>query len=148
MPSDLDLVRKLSAAEHGLATITTVRPDGTVHASVVNAGVIDDPVTGNASVGLVVRGGARKLELFRRNGHATIVFRRGWDWVAVQGATHVVGPDDPDPDFDNLGLPQLLRDVFIAATGTHDDWDSYDRTMAEERRAAVFIEASRITGNG
>jgi hypothetical protein len=147
MPSDLDHVRKLSAAEHGLATITTVRPDGTVHASVVNAGVIDDPVTGKPSVGLVVRGGVRKLELFRRNGHATIVFRRGWDWVAVQGATHVVGPDDADPDFDDSKLPRLLRDVFIAATGTHDDWDEYDRAMAKERRAAVFIEASRITGN-
>jgi hypothetical protein len=147
MPSDLDHVRTLSAAEHGLATITTVRPDGTVHASVVNAGVIDDPVTGKPSVGLVVRGGVRKLELFRRNGHATIVFRRGWDWVAVQGATHVLGPDDADPDFDDSKLPQLLRDVFIAATGTHDDWDEYDRAMAEERRAAVFIEASRITGN-
>jgi hypothetical protein len=148
MPSDLDHVRKLSAAEHGLATITTVRPDGTVHASVVNAGVIDDPVTGKASVGFVVRGGVRKLELFRRNGHATIIFRRGWDWVAVQGATHVVGPDDADPDFDDSKLAKLLRDVFIAATGTHDDWDEYDRVMAADRRAAVFIEASRITGNG
>jgi PPOX class probable F420-dependent enzyme len=148
MPSDLELVRKLSAAEHGLATITTVRPDGTVHASVVNAGVIEDPVTGNVSVGFVARGGTRKLELFRRNGHATIVFRRGWDWVAVQGATHLVGPDDADPDFDDAKLPTLLREVFIAATGTHDDWDAYDRVMAEERRVAVFIEASRITGNG
>jgi PPOX class probable F420-dependent enzyme len=148
MPSDLNLVRSLSADEHGLATITTTRPDGTVHASVVNAGVIDDPVTGKTSVGFVARGGTRKLDLFRRNGHATIVFRRGWNWVAVQGATHIVGPDDADPDFDDAKLPQLLRDVFKAATGTHDDWDEYDRVMAAERRAAVFIEATRITGNG
>jgi PPOX class probable F420-dependent enzyme len=148
MPSDLTLVRSLSADEHGLATITTTRPDGTVHASVVNAGVIDDPVTGKTSVGFVARGGTRKLDLFRRNGHATIVFRRGWNWVAVQGATHIVGPDDADPDFDDAKLPQLLRDVFKAATGTHDDWDEYDRVMAAERRAAVFIEATRITGNG
>jgi PPOX class probable F420-dependent enzyme len=148
MAPGLDLVRTLSAAEHGLATITTTRPDGTVHASVVNAGVIDDPVTGKASVGFVAHGGTRKLDLFRRNGHATIVFRRGWNWVAVQGATHIVGPDDPDPDFDDANLPQLLREVFKAATGTHDDWDEYDRVMAEDRRAAVFIEATRITGNG
>jgi PPOX class probable F420-dependent enzyme len=148
MPSDLNLVRALAADEHGLATITTTRPDGTVHASVVNAGVIDDPVTGTTSVGFVARGGTRKLDLFRRNGHATIVFRRGWNWVAVQGATHILGPDDADPDFDDAKLPQLLRDVFTAATGTHDDWDEYDRVMAAERRAAVFIEATRITGNG
>jgi PPOX class probable F420-dependent enzyme len=147
MPSDLAAVRELAAAEHGLATITTTRPDGTVHASIVNAGVIEDPVTGKVSIGFVARGGTRKLELFRRNGHATIVFRRGWSWVAVQGATHIVGPDDADPDFDDAKLPELLREVFKAATGTHDDWDEYDRVMAEDRRAAVFIEVSRLSGN-
>jgi PPOX class probable F420-dependent enzyme len=147
MPADLAAVRSLSAAEHGLATITTTRPDGTVHASIVNAGVIEDPVTGKISVGFVANGGSRKLELFRRNGHATIVFRRGWNWAAVQGATHVVGPDDADPDFEDAKLPELLREVFKAATGTHDDWEEYDRVMAADRRAAVFIEVSRISGN-
>ena len=131
-----------------LATITTTRPDGTVHASIVNAGVIEDPVTGKVSIGFVARGGTRKLELFRRNGHATIVFRRGWNWAAVQGATHIVGPDDADPDFEDAKLPELLREVFKAATGTHDDWDEYDRVMAQDRRAAVFIEVSRLSGNG
>lgn len=147
MPSDLGAVRELAAAENGLATITTTRPDGTVHASIVNAGVIEDPVTGKVSIGFVAIGGSRKLELFRRNGHATIVFRRGWNWAAVQGATHIVGPDDPDPDFDDAKLPELLREVFQAATGTHDNWDEYDRVMAQERRAAVFIEVSRLSGN-
>ncbi|MCU1681171.1 MAG: pyridoxamine 5-phosphate oxidase [Amycolatopsis sp.] len=147
MPSDLGAVRELATAENGLATITTTRPDGTVHASVVNAGVIEDPVTGKVSIGFVAIGGTRKLELFRRNGHATIVFRRGWNWAAVQGATHIVGPDDADPDFDDAKLPELLRDVFKAATGTHDNWDEFDRVMAQERRAAVFIEVSRLSGN-
>jgi hypothetical protein len=31
--------------------------------------------------------------------------------------------------------------------GTHDDWNEYDRVMAEERRTAVFIKASKIIGN-
>ncbi len=44
-------------------------------------------------------------------------------------------------------LPKLLRDVFVAATGTHDDWAEYDRVMAEERRVAVFVRADRIIGN-
>ena len=54
MPADLDLVRRLSAAEHGLAVVATTRADGTVHASVVNAGVLDDPLLG-------VRGGDEGL---------------------------------------------------------------------------------------
>ncbi|WP_199434937.1 pyridoxamine 5'-phosphate oxidase family protein [Qaidamihabitans albus] len=148
MPADLALVRRLAAAENGLATIATTRPDGTVHASVVNAGVLPDPVSGNTSVGLVARGGTRKLEHLRRSGHATVVFRRGWEWVSVQGPVRLIGPDDPDPDFLADGVPRLLRDVFTAAGGTHDNWGEYDRVMAEERRAAVFVEAARISGNG
>ena len=46
-------------------------------------------------------------------------------------------------------MPQLLRDVFTAAGGVHEDWDEYDRVMAAERRAAVFIHPTHsITGVG
>ena len=48
MAADLDLVRRLGAADHGLAVIATTRADGSVQASVVNAGVLDHPVTGRA----------------------------------------------------------------------------------------------------
>ena len=41
----------------------------------------------------------------------------------------------------------LLRDVFRAAGGNHDDWDTYDRVMAQERRAAVLIAPSRVYTN-
>jgi hypothetical protein len=41
----------------------------------------------------------------------------------------------------------LLRDVFRAAGGSHDDWDEYDRVMANDRRAVAFVSPSRITGN-
>lgn len=146
--ADLDLVRKLAPTEHGLATVSIARPDGTVHSSVVNAGPIDDPVSGRASIAFVAQGGARKLALLRERHHATITFRRGWEWVSVQGPVRLIGPDDPAPDFDPAQLPRLLRDVFIAATGTHDNWAEYDRVMAAERRCAVFIEAARILGNG
>ena len=44
-------------------------------------------------------------------------------------------------------LRLLLREVFTAAGGTHDDWDAYDRAMAEERRTAVFVRVSRIYSN-
>ena len=147
MTADLEHTRALALQENGLATIATVRADGTVHASVVNAGLIDDPVTGAPSIGFVARGDAHKLTLLRRAGHATLTFRRGWDWASVTGTTHVIGPDDPDPAFDPAGLPELLRTVFKAATGTHDDWAEYDRVMATERRAAVFVRADRIIRN-
>lgn len=146
--ADFDLVRRLAVEEHGLATVAIARSDGTVHSSVVNAGPLEDPVSGRPSAGFVARGGTRKLELLRYRRNATITFRRGWNWVSVQGPVRLIGPDDADPDFDAAGLPKLLRDVFIAATGTHDDWDEYDRVMAAERRCAVFVEADRVLGNG
>jgi hypothetical protein len=143
--ADLDLVRRLVTAEGGLAVVASARTDGSVHASLVNAGVLDHPRTGTPVVGLVARGDAYKLRLIRRNGRANVVFRSGWEWVAVEGPALIIGPDDAaDPSVD---LRVLFRDVFISAGGTHDDWDAFDRAMFDERRAAVLIEPARITSN-
>jgi hypothetical protein len=60
----------------------------------------------------------------------------------------IAGPDDPLAGVDASDVPALLRTVFRAAGGTHDDWDEYDRVMAAERRAAVFVRAERILANG
>jgi hypothetical protein len=67
---------------------------------------------------------------------------------AVEGATSIIGPDDVPAGFDVAQLPKLLRDIFVAAGGTHDDWDEYDRVMASERRAALFIKPERVYSNG
>jgi PPOX class probable F420-dependent enzyme len=147
MAADLDLVRRLVAADHGLAVIATTRADGTIQSSLVNAGVLDDPLTGEPVVGLVARGSALKVRLLKRSGRASVTFRSGWEWVAVEGPVHLIGPDDPADGFSPDGVPQLLRDVFTAAGGTHDDWDEYDRVMAAERRVAVFVDPARISTN-
>ena len=52
-------------------------------------------------------------------------------------------PDDTDAET----LRVLLRNVFTAAGGTHDDWDTYDRVMREEGRAAVLITPTRAYSN-
>ena len=147
MPADLELVRRLAAAEHGLAVVTTTRSDGTVHASVVNAGVLDDPINGTPAVGFVASGSAVKLRLLRRSGRATIVFRAGWEWVAVEGPSRLLGPEDLPAGFAADRVPQLLRAVFTAAGGRHEDWAEFDRVMAAEGRTAVFIEPARLTSN-
>jgi hypothetical protein len=59
---ELAHVKELAAAADFFAVLGTTRTDGTVHASLVKAGVLDDPYTGEASVGIVVGNGARKLE--------------------------------------------------------------------------------------
>jgi hypothetical protein len=143
--ADLELVKRLAAADHHLAVFTVARADGTVHASVVSAGVIPDPLNGSPGVGAVLGGDSRKLELVRKSGRATLVFKAGWEWAAVSGPVRLVGPDDRS----ELGLdvPETIRSVFRAAGGIHEDWDEFDRLMAAERRCAVFVVADTISSN-
>ena len=92
-------------------------------------------------------GGAARLTHIRRGSQVTIAIRRGWQWRSVTGPADIVGPDDPTDGIDGDSLRLLLRDVFQAAGGTHDDFDEYDRAMAAERRAAVFVAPDRILSN-
>jgi PPOX class probable F420-dependent enzyme len=145
--ADVELVRRLVAAEGGLAIVSTARANGTIQSSLVNAGVTADPVDGHAVVAFVARGDAIKLKHLRRRPYANVVFRVGWEWVAVEGATTLIGPDDRHPDVAAGDVPALLREIFTDAGGTHDDWDEYDRVMAAERRTAVLVELDRISSN-
>ncbi len=146
-PEDVDRVRRLASTDHGLAVVATLREDLTIQCSVVNAGVMEHPLTHEPVVALVAMGSSRKLAHLRRQPQATVVFRAGWQWVAVEGHASLVGPDDPLEGFDPSRIAQLLRDIFIAAGGTHDDWATYDRAMAEERRTAVLVAMNRVYSN-
>ena len=144
--ADLDLVRSIGIADHFLAVVATTRRDGSVQASVVNAGILDHPVSGAPMVGFVTYG-PTKLANLRARPRASVVWRAGWQWVTVEGPAQLAGPDDLLPSFDPARVPQLLRDVFRAAGGTHDDWDTYDRIMREERRTAVLVAPERVYSN-
>jgi PPOX class probable F420-dependent enzyme len=146
MPNDLGHVRNL-AGKDSLAVVTTTRSDGTIHASVVRAGVLEFPGTGEACVGFVAAGGARKLQHMRESGRAAVVFRFGAAWIAVEGPVRLVGPEDHLEDFGAAQLARLLRRVYTAAGGTHQDWDEFDRVMQAEGRTAVFVTPERISGN-
>ena len=145
--TDLAPFARLIPGDHGLCVVSTLRKDSTIQASVVNAGVLAHPLTGQPVAGFVARGGSRKLANLRARPRATIVIRAGWQWAAVEGATELAGPDDPLAGIDAERLRVLLREVFSAAGGTHDDWDTYDRVMASERRAAVLVTPDRVYSN-
>jgi PPOX class probable F420-dependent enzyme len=145
--TDVNDFAALLRRESGLCVVSTLRAAGTIQSTVVNAGVLDHPVIGGPVVGFTTRGNAAKLVNLRARPRITIVARAGWEWVAVEGPAGIAGPDDPLPGFDPAGVPELLREVFRAAGGTHDDWPTYDRVMAEERRAAVLISPERVYPN-
>ncbi len=145
MPS-LETVRSFLAEETGLAVVSTVRADGSVLSSVVNCGVIDHPVSGEPRVALVSMGSAARLGHIRRGSPVTATARRGWKWVSVTGPAELIGPADNANDLDSDRIRILLRDIFTAAGGTHDDWDEYDRAMRDEGRTAVLIQPNQILG--
>jgi PPOX class probable F420-dependent enzyme len=145
--ASIEYVRDLARRDHSLAVVVTQRADGSPQTSIANAGVLAHPVTGEAVVGVVVAGDTRKHANLRRRPRATVVFRAGWEWVAVEGPVDLAGPDDPLDDLDAGRVPQVLRDVFSAAGGTHDDWEEYDRVMAAERRLAVLLRPERVYSN-
>jgi PPOX class probable F420-dependent enzyme len=145
--NDLAQFAELVPLDHGLSVLTTLRADGTAQATVVNAGVLPHPLTSAPVVGLVAAGGSRKLQHLRADPRCTIVARAGWRWATVEGTAQLVGPDDDHRDIDTEALGRLLRSIFEAAGGTHDDWDTFDRVMAEERRTAVLITPRRTYSN-
>jgi hypothetical protein len=155
------LVRQLGAAEKWLAVLVTQRPSSQAptdpSVSLVNAGVLPHPVTGEPVVAFVARGATAKLANLRARRRASLVFRAGWEWVAVHGSVELAGPDDPLPGVttDTASstadggerLRVLLRDVYAAAGGSHHDLAAYDRAMAVERRTVVLLIPDRFATN-
>jgi PPOX class probable F420-dependent enzyme len=138
----------LAADENGLAVVSTLRADGTIQASLVNAGALRHPVTGEQVLAFVTYGKV-KLANLRVRPQLAATFRRGWMWATVEGRAELAGPDDPQPWLtDSEQLRLLLREVFTAAGGTHDDWDEYDRVMAQQRRTVVLVTPDRVYSNG
>jgi hypothetical protein len=144
----LALGREIGARESGLAVVTTLRLDGSIHATVVNAGVVQHPVTTEAAIGFVARGGTMKLVHLRARPRATVVFRSGWEWVAVDGDVDLLGPDDILEGLSASDVPALIRVVYAAAAGgSPDDWAPLDDVIAIERHTAVFLRPVRAYTN-
>jgi hypothetical protein len=145
--TDIEDFRQMIAGDHGLVVVSTPRDNGTVASSVVNAGVLPHPVTGETVVGMVIRGGTRKLDRLRKHPYANVVARSGWQWAAAEGRVELAGPVDPMPGVDTERLRLLLREIFTAAGGTHEDFDEYDRVMRAEGRTAVLLYPERVYSN-
>jgi PPOX class probable F420-dependent enzyme len=136
----------IGARERYLCVVSTVRADATIQSSVVNAGALAHPVSGEEILAFVSYGRA-KLTNLRARPQITVTFRSAGAWAAVEGQAQLIGPDDPHPAIDGERLRRLRREVFVAAGGTHDDWETYDRVMVEQRRAVVLVAVTRVYSN-
>lgn len=129
----LDFLRQ----EHA-SVVTTIGKSGGAQSTIVRAG----PYEGKMAV--VVRGDTMKLRNLERDARCTVLTVQP-DWrksVTVEGTAELHGPSDTDPEV----LRLLLRAAFVAAGGTHDDWDEYDRVMKEQARVVVLVTPVRVYG--
>lgn len=138
----------LARDDNGLAVVSTLRADHTIQSSLINAGPLPHPATGEPTLGFVTYGRV-KLANLRARPQTAVTFRQGWQWATVEGRAELAGLDDPQPWLgSDDALARLLRDIFTAAGGTHDNWDEYDTTMRAQRRTAALVTPTRIYSNG
>ena len=123
--------------EHN-AVIVTNRASGAAQTTIVKAGPLE------GKMAFVVRGSTVKLRNLRRDPRCTVlVVRPDWGrYVSVEGIAEMRGPDNTPAE----ELRLLLREVFVAAGGSHDNWGEFDRVMKEERRVVVTVRPERVYG--
>lgn len=89
-PGDLDAAALAFLAERHLASLTTLRADGSPH--VVPVGFSWDPVDGLVRV--ITRVGSQKVANARRGGRAAVSQVDGGRWLTLEGTVTVT--EDPD----------------------------------------------------
>jgi hypothetical protein len=113
----LNEVMDIARDDHCLAVVATLRPDLTIQSTIVNAGVLPHPRSGDPVVGFVTYG-QRKLVNLRTNRRVTITFRAGWRWATVEGEAELIGPDEPKQPLSPEQFRLLLR---CGARDSHPD---------------------------
>ena len=145
--SDIEIFSNYLSAETGLATVSTTQADGRILSTVVNCGMIEHPLTGDTCVAFVSGGNAARLKHVDRGSQVTVSVRRGWSWSSATGPADLIRPESLPEGINAEEMRLLLREVFHAAGGVHDDLEEYDRAMAEEKRVVVCVIPDRILGN-
>ena len=145
--SDIEIFSNYLSEETGLATVSTTQADGRILSTVVNCGIIEHPLTGDTCVAFVSGGNAARLKHVDRGSQVTVSVRRGWSWSSATGPADLIRPESLPEGINAEEMRLLLREVFHAAGGVHDDLEEYDRAMAEEKRVVVCVIPDRILGN-
>ncbi len=132
MPTLADVAEMLKQQPY--AVVSTIRPSGTVQSTLVNVGLYDD------GIGFTTSGHTVKEYNLKHNPACTVTIHNGPYWITAEGKARLYAWDETDPET----MRHLLRELYVIAGGTHDDWETYDWVVREERRAAVVVVPERI----
>ena len=125
---------------HHRGVITTFRPNGAAHASIVVCGAYQ----GQAAF-VIVRGTSVKARNLRHDPRCTVLaVTEDWrSWVSVEGQAQLF-------DYHNTAAEKLrpmLREVFRACGDKdHPDWQEYDQAMRQQDAVVVLVRPERVYG--
>ena len=127
----MDLSAALRHVEqNGAGVLTTLRPDGSPHSSVVFAAVVGDE--------LWISSTQDRVKTRNVRADPRVVFASGIrPWAAVEGRAEVRDGED---------VLDLLRVYYRTARGEHEDWNEYDDAMIRERRLILAVAPARAYG--
>lgn len=123
--------RKFITEHPYVGTVTTIRPDGTPHSTVVWVDAEDGVVTFNTAVGRA------KERYLRQNPQAAITVvdpENSYEWVSVSGPVEIT-TEGADDQIDRLAKKYLGKDEY--------PWRSPD-----EQRITVRIKPEKIDSSG
>ena len=113
-------------AERHLATLTTLRADGSPH--VVPVGFTFDPATGVARV--ICSDGTQKVRNVERNSAVVLCQIAGAAWLSLEGRAAVA------------------RDALSVGEGERRYAERYQAPRPNDRRVVIEVEVERILGRG
>ena len=119
--------------------LSTFRRSGAAQMSIVTVGMY----RGDAAFTTTEH--RAKLVNLRREPRCSLLVSKEdwWGFLVLEGHATVFSSDRTDAD----ELAQVLRDVYVAASGVHHpDWEEYDQAMREDGRVAVVLSPDRIYG--
>jgi len=120
--------------------VSTNRPDGSTHSSIVVCGIYQDKPTF-----VSVYPKSQKIMNLRRNPNCTLVSVTG-DWrnyAVIEGTVSMMDYNDTEP----VLMRSKLREAYMACSDTpHPDWEEYDEAMIRQKAVIVTLRPVRVYG--
>jgi PPOX class probable F420-dependent enzyme len=125
---------------HHRGVITTYRPNGAMHASIVVCGAYQEQ-----AAFVIVRGTSVKARHLRRDPRCTVLaVTEDWrSWASVEGTAQLFDYANTDAET----MRRMLREVFRACGDKdHPDWEEYDRAMRQQDAVIVLVRPEKVYG--
>ena len=120
--------------------VSTTRPDGSTHSSIVVCGIYEDKPTF-----VSVYPKSQKIFNLRQNPNCTLVSVTG-DWrnyVVIEGIVSMIDYNGTDKEL----MRTKLREAYMSCSDTpHPNWEEYDEAMIRQEGVIVSISPNRVYG--